>query len=83
MAAEVQKFLVDAGHEAEGISRNADWDTPLMAAVTCDGNDGIVRLLIEQFETGIPWQNKTGLNAVSLALSPLARNPLAFVSGHR
>lgn len=64
---DIAKFLVDAGHEAEGISRNADWDTPLMAAVTCDGNDGIVRLLIEQFETGIPWQNKTGLNALMVA----------------
>ena len=39
-----------------------------MAAVTCDGNDRIVRLLIEQFGPGIPWQNKAGLNAVRLTL---------------
>lgn len=63
-------FLVEAGHEDQGISRNVDWDTPLMAAVMCDGNnDPIVRLLIERFERGIPWQNKAGLDAVRVSLS--------------
>jgi len=59
-------FLIDAGHENIGISRNSDGETPLMAAVQ-SGSADMVRLLAARFPRCIPWTNKDGLDAFQLA----------------
>jgi hypothetical protein len=61
----LQEYLIEAGHENEGISRNTDNETPLMIA--CENKQiEIGKLLILQFPICIPEQNKSGLDAVSL-----------------
>ncbi|KAI9884938.1 MAG: hypothetical protein M1823_003285 [Watsoniomyces obsoletus] len=61
------EYLIQAGHEAQGISRNADWDTPLMAAVSKANNERMVRLLVQHFERIIRWKNKDEVDALMLA----------------
>ncbi|KAF2455374.1 ankyrin repeat-containing domain protein [Lineolata rhizophorae] len=79
---EIAEFLIDAGHEDDGISRNTDWDTPLhIAAAT--RNDKVGILLINRFPRCVPWPNKQGLDALMLAArhSTLALIP-ALLSPH-
>jgi len=59
-----QEFLILAGHENAGISRNTENETPLMIA--CENKQiEIGKLLIMQFPMCIPEQNKAGMDAVS------------------
>lgn len=60
-------YLVEAGHEDEGISRNSDRETPLMAAVRHKDGEDMVRLLAARFPRCISWENKEGLDAFQLA----------------
>jgi len=58
------------GHEDEGISRNADNETPLMIA--CESKQiEVGKLLVQNFPNCIPEQNKSGMDAVSALLSPI------------
>ncbi|KAL9030466.1 MAG: hypothetical protein Q9196_001410 [Gyalolechia fulgens] len=59
---EIARFLIDAGHEDDTISRNADGDTPLHLAV--ETSVTVATLLANQFSRCIPWQNKQGADAV-------------------
>ena len=58
-----QEFLVDAGHEDGTISRNNDFETPLMFAATA-GKEETGVYLAKRFPESIPWSNKAGLDAV-------------------
>ncbi|KAI9841477.1 MAG: hypothetical protein M1838_003535 [Thelocarpon superellum] len=49
--AQIVEYLIQAGHEDDGISRNAEWDTPLMAACG-EGDDGAVTWGVEKGEDG-------------------------------
>lgn len=60
----MQEFLVEAGHEDEGISRNSEWDTPLMLAAEAKQIE-VGKLLIAVFPRCVPWTNKSGMDAVS------------------
>ncbi|KAF2834792.1 ankyrin [Patellaria atrata CBS 101060] len=63
---QIVEFLITAGHEDDGISRNTDWSTALMlAAENKQLETG--KLLIERFPRCIPWTNKEGLDALSLS----------------
>ncbi|KAF2195285.1 ankyrin [Zopfia rhizophila CBS 207.26] len=63
---QIAEFLIEAGHESESISRNNDWETPLMlAAVECKEEMGV--MFAKRFPECIPWQNKDGLDALMLA----------------
>lgn len=59
----IQEFLVDAGHEEGTISRNNDFETPLMFAATA-GKEETGVYLAKRFPECIPWENKAGLDAV-------------------
>lgn len=63
---EIAEYLIDAGHEVEGISRNSDWDTPLMLASEATKVD-VGEMLIAQFPHCVPWTNRKGMDAVCLA----------------
>jgi len=68
---DVAMFLIDAGHEDGGISRNANWDTPLHLAV--ETSEEVAELLATRFSRCIPWKNKQGADAVRVCpLSTLA-----------
>ncbi|KAI9816539.1 MAG: hypothetical protein M1827_001671 [Pycnora praestabilis] len=58
--------LVDAGHEDEGVSRNADGDTPLILAAAASDED-VVRVLASRFESCVNWKNKAGADALMTA----------------
>lgn len=72
-------FLIDAGHEDGGISRNGSMDTPLHLAVECKegkgrigdgkvvGGEGerVAELLARRFTRCVGWRNGAGLDAVS------------------
>jgi len=62
---EIAEFLVDAGHEDDGIARNADWDTPLMLAV--ESQEAVATMLATRFPRCIAWKNKRGEDALMLA----------------
>jgi len=64
---DIAEFLIDAGHEDGGISKNADWETPLHLAV--ETSEGVAELLATRFPRCIPWKNKQGADAVRFALS--------------
>ena len=66
---------MDAGHEDEGISRNADWDTPLMLAA--EAHPEVAELLAERFERCVTWTNKRGVDAVRVALHNLLQAPIS------
>jgi ankyrin repeat protein len=63
---EIAEYLIDAGHEDEGISRNSDWDTPLMLAAEAKQVD-VGEMFIAQFPRCVPWTNRKGMDAVCLA----------------
>jgi ankyrin repeat protein len=63
---EIAEYLIDAGHEDEGISRNSDWDTPLILAAEAKQVD-VGEMLIAQFPRCVPWTNRKGMDAVCLA----------------
>lgn len=55
-------FLIQAGHEADGISRNVNFDTPLHLAV--ESSEAVARLLATRFPRCISFRNKQGADAV-------------------
>ncbi|KAF2760174.1 ankyrin [Pseudovirgaria hyperparasitica] len=61
-----QRFLIKAGHENAGISRNADWDTPLMLAAQ-NQHVSVGELLVRAFPRCVPWTNKAGMDALMLS----------------
>ena len=61
----LQEFLVEAGHEDEGISRNSEWETPLMIAAEARKVE-VGALLIDEFPRCVPWFNKMGMDAVRM-----------------
>ncbi|KAL9122070.1 MAG: hypothetical protein Q9187_001371 [Circinaria calcarea] len=63
---ELAEFFIDVGHEDDGISRNANGDTPLMLGVGAD--DRVAQLLAERFPRCIEWKNKQGADAVCFHL---------------
>ncbi|KAK6524605.1 hypothetical protein TWF281_011508 [Arthrobotrys megalospora] len=62
-------FLVQSGHEDDGISRNYEGQTPLMVASGCtDGDaDDVVFYLAGEFERCVGWRDKSGMNALMIA----------------
>lgn len=74
----IASFLLKSGHEAKEISRNVEWETPLMIAAK-HGHVEIGRFIIETCQRCIPWTNKDGLDAVRLlyTLSPFFTNDTA------
>lgn len=74
--ADIAAYLLDKGHESDGISRNLESQTPLMlaAAAGSEEQDGVVRgrvevakMLIERCPEGIYAQDKAGMNAFLIA----------------
>lgn len=65
MTAPCQAFLIDAGHENDGISRNTDHDTPLMLAAAC-GQVEVGILLVARFPQCVPYTNANGMDVVRL-----------------
>ncbi|KAJ4403799.1 26S proteasome non-ATPase regulatory subunit [Didymella pomorum] len=63
---QIAEFLVDAGHEDGTISRNNDFETPLMFAATA-GKEETGVYLAKRFPECIPWSNKAGLDALMLS----------------
>lgn len=88
---DIAEFLVDAGHEDGGISKNGNWDTPLLVAV--ETSEPVATLLATRFPWCIPWKNKQGADALIitsrtphtallthlLTLSPTPTSPLAAI----
>ena len=62
----IAEFLVDAGHEDGMISRNNDWETPLMLAASA-GKEECGVYLAKRFPESVDWKNKAGLDALMLA----------------
>lgn len=60
----MQEFLIEAGHEADGISRNGDFDTPLHIAV--ESSEAVAKLLAQRFPHCIAIRNKAGADGVRL-----------------
>lgn len=60
----LQKFLIEVGHEADGISRNGDFDTPLHVAV--ESSEAVAKLLAQRFPRCIAFRNKGGADPVRL-----------------
>ncbi|KAI9787666.1 MAG: hypothetical protein M1839_000197 [Geoglossum umbratile] len=61
-----QAFLIDAGHEGEGFSRNADGDTALIVA-SAAGHEKVVHLVASSFPSVVSLRNKSGLTALMAA----------------
>ena len=72
----LQEFLIDAGHEDEGISKNANWDTPLSLAV--ETSEAVATLLATRFPRCIPWKNKQGADTVKCLSSSSAYSLFLF-----
>jgi ankyrin repeat protein len=62
----IAEYLVDAGHEDGMISRNNDWETPLMLAAMA-GKEECGVYLAKRFPECVGWKNKAGLDALMLA----------------
>ncbi|KAI4154018.1 MAG: hypothetical protein LQ341_000443 [Variospora aurantia] len=62
---EIAQFLVDAGHEDDSISCNANGETPLHLAV--ETSVPIAILFASRFPRCISWKNKQGADAVMLS----------------
>ncbi|KAL9603688.1 MAG: hypothetical protein Q9219_001007 [cf. Caloplaca sp. 3 TL-2023] len=80
----IAQFLVDAGHENNNISRNANGDTPLHLAV--EKSAPIATFLAYKFPHCIPWKNKQGADAVMLSARTLpssAASPQSPPQHHR
>ncbi|OAG11251.1 ankyrin [Paraphaeosphaeria sporulosa] len=61
----IAEFLVEAGHEAELVSRNNELETPLMLAAMA-GKEEVSVMLAKRFPECIAWQNRAGLDALML-----------------
>lgn len=71
---QIAEFLLDHGHEDEGISRSLDGMTALMVAAAAGGNedDGVARgrievgkMLIQRFPESVAIRDKQGMDVVS------------------
>ncbi|KAF2711741.1 ankyrin [Pleomassaria siparia CBS 279.74] len=62
----IAEFLIEAGHEDEIVSRNNDWETPLMLAAIA-GKEEMGVLLAKRFPECVGWQSKVGLDALMLS----------------
>jgi ankyrin repeat protein len=78
---EIALYLIDAGHEDEGISRNSDWDTPLMLASEAK-QVNVGEMLIAQFPRCVPWTNRKGMDAVRPARCYQTENMLMPQTAH-
>lgn len=72
---EIAQVLLDAGHDDTEISRNTDWVTPLMLAAE-HGHIEVGRLLISRCARCIPWTDRNGMDALSIAASRPNSSPL-------
>lgn len=54
------------------MSRNNDWETPLMLAAVA-GKEDMGVMLAKRFPECVPWQNKQGLDAVGRPFLPTSR----------
>ncbi|KAF1916423.1 ankyrin repeat-containing domain protein [Ampelomyces quisqualis] len=63
---QIAEFLIDKGHEDEMISRNNDFETPLMLAAAA-GKEDMGVMLAKRFPRCIPWRDRAGLDALMLA----------------
>jgi len=62
---DIVRFLIQAGHEAVEISRNADNETPLMLAAK-GGHVEAGKLLVEAFSRSVVLTEKNGMDALAL-----------------
>jgi hypothetical protein len=62
----IAELFINAGHERDEISRNADHDTPLMLAAR-NGHVEVGKLLVKHFPRSINFVNGLGLDALSLS----------------
>ncbi|KAH7118988.1 ankyrin repeat-containing domain protein [Dendryphion nanum] len=63
---QIAEFLIESGHETDIVSRNNDWETPLMLAAVA-GKEELGTILAKRFPECIPYQNKNGLDALMLS----------------
>ena len=81
----IAEYLVDVGHEDGMISRNNDWETPLMLAAM-SGKEECGVYLAKRFPECVGWKNKSGLDALMLACKSgsgtLHFIPTLIVHGH-
>ncbi|KAK6497719.1 hypothetical protein TWF481_012122 [Arthrobotrys musiformis] len=65
----IVRYLVQAGHEKDGVSRNYEGQTPLMVASgSGDGDaDDVVFYLAGEFERCVGWRDKNGMTALMMA----------------
>ncbi|XPS74210.1 Target of rapamycin complex 2 subunit avo2 [Ascochyta lentis] len=63
---QIAEFLIDAGHEDDSVSRNNDFETPLMFAAMA-GKEETGVMLAKRFPECILWVNKAGLDALMLS----------------
>ncbi|KAF2656011.1 ankyrin [Lophiostoma macrostomum CBS 122681] len=63
---QIAEFLIESGHEDDNVSRNNDWETPLMVAAVA-GKEDMGVMLAKRFPECIPLQNRMGLDALMLS----------------
>lgn len=79
---EIAQYLIEAGHEADEISRNVDQDTPLMLAAQ-HGHVEVGRLLVREFPRCINFVNKGGLDALAITSQhPESTNLIPVLLNH-
>ncbi|SMQ51942.1 unnamed protein product [Zymoseptoria tritici ST99CH_3D7] len=71
----IATLLIDAGHDGDEISRNADHNTPLMLAAQA-GHVETATFLAVRFPRSIHYRNKDGLDALALATQNTASTGL-------
>lgn len=64
--ADIVNLLFEAGHDTNEISRNADHNTPLMLAAQ-NGHYEVGTVLANRYPRCIPYVNKKGVDALSMA----------------
>ncbi|CAO2654506.1 Nn.00g112390.m01.CDS01 [Neocucurbitaria sp. VM-36] len=62
----IAEFLINEGHEDGMISRNNDFETPLMIAAR-EGREETGVLLVRRFPECVGWRNREGLDALMLS----------------
>ncbi|KAF2012391.1 ankyrin [Aaosphaeria arxii CBS 175.79] len=62
----IAEFLIESGHENDLLSRNNDWETPLMLAALA-GKEDMGVMLAKRFPECVPYRNKNGLDALMLS----------------
>ncbi|KAF2147436.1 uncharacterized protein K452DRAFT_293858 [Aplosporella prunicola CBS 121167] len=77
---DIVAFLVDAGHESEGISRNTDHDTPLIMAAKA-GRVDVGMLLIARFPRAVPYVNLRGMDALMASAQNGTHNLIPLLTG--